>query len=150
MRLAAAASSKRHASVLLNKTACVRVTSRDKIILRHVPINSMATMSLFGQSSDGRREPKSLVEFRAGKMKLEGKTVTADTRKGLVYLKMEDTLLHFYWKDRQTGKVEDVSMCSHRQEHISTKYAPTPAPFCSINGTHSDNGFLPFYMYCTV
>ena len=73
--------------------------------------SSMATMSLFGQNSDGRREPKSLVEFRAGKMKLEGKTVTADTRKGLVYLKMmEDTLLHFYWKDRQTGKVEDVSV----------------------------------------
>ena len=66
--------------------------------------------ALFGQgASDGRREPKSLVEFRAGKMKQRGTTVSADTRKGLVYLKVEDSLLHFYWKDRQTGKVEDVS-----------------------------------------
>ena len=66
-------------------------------------------MALFGQSSDGRREPKSLVEFRAGKMKLSGSTVTAETRKGLVYMKMEDGLLHYYWKDRKTGEVVDVS-----------------------------------------
>ena len=67
--------------------------------------------ALFGQgSNNGRREPKSLVEFRAGKMTLKGTTVTADTRKGLVYMKlMEDQLLHFYWKDRSTGEVVDVS-----------------------------------------
>ena len=66
-------------------------------------------MALFGQSGDGRREPKSLVEFRAGKMTLNGSTVTADTRKGLVYMKLEDGLLHFCWKDRQNGEVVDVS-----------------------------------------
>ena len=65
--------------------------------------------ALFGQSSDGRREPKSLVEFRAGKMKRTGSTVTADTRKGLAFMKMEDGLLHFLWKDRKSGEVVDVS-----------------------------------------
>ena len=65
--------------------------------------------ALFGQTSDGRREPKSLVEFRAGKMKRTGSTVTADTRKGLAFMKMEDGLLHFLWKDRKSGEVVDVS-----------------------------------------
>ena len=72
---------------------------------------SVVTMAaLFGNSSDGRNEPRSLVEFRAGKMKLTGSTVTADTRKGLVYMKQEDRLMHFYWKDRKNGEVVDVSM----------------------------------------
>lgn len=66
-------------------------------------------MALFGNSNDGRSEPRSLVEFRAGKMKLSGSTVTADTRKGLVYMKQEDRLMHFYWKDRKSGEVVDVS-----------------------------------------
>ena len=65
--------------------------------------------ALFGNGSDGRREPKSLVEFRAGKMKLSGGTVTADERKGLVYMKQEDRLMHFCWKDRNSGDVVDVS-----------------------------------------
>lgn len=66
-------------------------------------------MALFGGAGDGRREPRSLVEFRAGKMTLNNGTVTADTRKGLVYMKTSDSLLHFCWKDRQTGEVADVS-----------------------------------------
>lgn len=65
--------------------------------------------ALFGNSSDGRREPRSLVEFRAGKMTLSGSTVTADVRKGLIYMKQEDRLMHFYWKDRNNGEVIDVS-----------------------------------------
>ena len=67
--------------------------------------------ALFGGATDSRREPKSLVEFRAGKMKLAGSTVTADTRKGLVYMKLasEDGLLHFYWKDRKNSQVVDVN-----------------------------------------
>lgn len=65
--------------------------------------------ALFGNSSDGRNEPRSLVEFRAGKMKLAGSTVTADTRKGLIYMKQDDRLMHFYWKDRKNGEVVDVS-----------------------------------------
>ena len=66
-------------------------------------------MALFGESAGRRREPRSLVEFRAGKMKFEGKTVTADVRKGLVYMKLDENLLHFCWKDRQKGTLEDVS-----------------------------------------
>ena len=66
-------------------------------------------MALFGGTADERREPRSLVEFRAGKMSLSQGVVTADKRKGLVYMKTSsDSLLHFCWKDRQTGEVVDV------------------------------------------
>lgn len=66
--------------------------------------------ALFGNASgNSRREPRSLLEFRAGKMKLAGTTVSADTRKGLAYVKMEDGLLHFCWKDRKSGELVDVS-----------------------------------------
>ena len=68
-------------------------------------------MALFGGTGDERREPRSLVEFRAGKMSLSQGVVTADKRKGLVYMKTSsDSLLHFCWKDRQTGEVVDVSL----------------------------------------
>lgn len=66
--------------------------------------------ALFGGSgNDGRREPRSLIEFKAGKMTLSGTTVTADVRKGLVFMKLDDGLVHFYWKDRKTDSVGDVS-----------------------------------------
>lgn len=53
---------------------------------------------------------KYLVEFRAGKMSLKGTTVTPDKRKGLVYIQQtDDSLIHFCWKDRTSGNVEDVS-----------------------------------------
>lgn len=69
--------------------------------------------ALFGGSSgSSRREPRSLVEFRAGKMQLSGTTVTADARKGLIYMKLDDGLVHFYWKDRKNSKVVDVRMLS--------------------------------------
>ncbi|XP_036334195.1 LOW QUALITY PROTEIN: proteasomal ubiquitin receptor ADRM1 homolog [Rhagoletis pomonella] len=49
-----------------------------------------------------------LVEFRAGRMNMIGKMVHPDARKGMVYLtQSEDGLMHFCWKDRATGKVED-------------------------------------------
>lgn len=48
------------------------------------------------------------VEFRAGRMNMVGKMVHPDTRKGLVYVyQAEDGLIHFCWKDRTTGNVED-------------------------------------------
>lgn len=52
---------------------------------------------------------KHLIEFRAGKCFREGNMVKPDTRKGLVYLNQspEDSLMHFYWKDRKTNQVED-------------------------------------------
>lgn len=64
--------------------------------------------SLFGHGGAGRSSNKNLVEFRAGKMKLNGKTVTADKRKGLVYIyQSADSLMHFCWKDRTSGSIED-------------------------------------------
>jgi len=65
-------------------------------------------MALFGGSSGSRSHQKNIVEFRAGKMNLKGSTVTADKRKGLVYVyQSEDGLTHFCWKDRKSGTVED-------------------------------------------
>ncbi|XP_072038021.1 proteasomal ubiquitin receptor ADRM1-like [Amphiura filiformis] len=66
-------------------------------------------MSLFGSSTGGgRSSSKNLVEFRAGKMHLKGTTVTPDKRKGQLYLyQSDDSLMHFCWKDRTTGNVED-------------------------------------------
>lgn len=52
---------------------------------------------------------KYLVEFRAGKMTMKGSTVTPDKRKGQVYIQQtDDSLIHFCWKDRTTGNVDDV------------------------------------------
>ncbi|XP_074606561.1 proteasomal ubiquitin receptor ADRM1-A-like [Acropora palmata] len=66
----------------------------------------MASQGLFGHS--GRSSSKNLVEFRAGKMSLKGTTVTPDKRKGLVSIyQSEDSLMHFCWKERGAGTVED-------------------------------------------
>lgn len=67
----------------------------------------MASGALFGNAS-GRSQSKNLVEFRAGKMYMKGKMVHPDKRKGLVYVyQSEDSLMHFCWKDRTSGNVED-------------------------------------------
>lgn len=64
-------------------------------------------MALFGNSAVASSS-KNLVEFRAGKMTLRGTTVTADKRKGRVYIyQSDDSLMHFCWKDRTTGTIED-------------------------------------------
>ncbi|KAL0594540.1 Proteasomal ubiquitin receptor ADRM1 [Plecturocebus cupreus] len=71
----------------------------------------MATSgALFPSLVPGSRgaSSKYLVEFRAGKMSLKGTTVTPDKRKGLVYIQQtDDSLIHFCWKDRTSGNVED-------------------------------------------
>lgn len=62
--------------------------------------------ALFGAS--GSTRSKNLIEFKAGKMTLNGKMVQPDKRKGLVYVhQSDDSLMHFCWKDRSSGKVED-------------------------------------------
>ena len=100
-------------------------------------------MALFGGTADERREPRSLVEFRAGKMSLSQGVVTADKRKGLVYMKTSsDSLLHFCWKDRQTGEVVDV-----RPYYINF---PQPFPclsHISLTFTHSQT-FSLFSSLC--
>ncbi|GFO16366.1 proteasomal ubiquitin receptor adrm1 [Plakobranchus ocellatus] len=64
--------------------------------------------ALFGNTASSRSQSKNLVEFRAGKMHMKGKMVHPDKRKGLVYVyQSDDSLMHFCWKDRTTGSVED-------------------------------------------
>ncbi len=62
-------------------------------------------------SSGGARNTnasKALVEFRAGKMNLNGTLVTPDKRRGQVMIEQgDDQLMHFKWKDRSTGQIED-------------------------------------------
>ncbi|XP_048861402.1 proteasomal ubiquitin receptor ADRM1 [Brienomyrus brachyistius] len=70
----------------------------------------MSSGALFPSLVSGSRgsSSKNLVEFRAGKMSLKGSTVTPDKRKGLVYIQQtDDSLIHFCWKDRTSGNVED-------------------------------------------
>lgn len=48
-----------------------------------------------------------MLEFRAGKMSLEGKHVVPDTRKGLVRIgRGEEGLIHFQWLDRVQNIIE--------------------------------------------
>ncbi|NP_001079594.1 proteasomal ubiquitin receptor ADRM1-B isoform X1 [Xenopus laevis] len=70
----------------------------------------MSSGALFPSLVPGSRgsSSKYLVEFRAGKMSLKGSTVTPDKRKGLVYIQQtDDSLIHFCWKDRTSGSVDD-------------------------------------------
>lgn len=72
----------------------------------------MSSGALFPSLVSGSRgsSSKYLVEFRAGKMSLKGNVVTPDKRKGMVYIQQsDDSLIHFCWKDRTTGNIEDVS-----------------------------------------
>ncbi|XP_074648205.1 proteasomal ubiquitin receptor ADRM1-like [Tubulanus polymorphus] len=68
----------------------------------------MATGALFGGATGARSQSQNLVEFRAGKMFMRGKMVHPDKRKGMVYVyQSDDSLMHFCWKDRTSGVVED-------------------------------------------
>ncbi|XP_012274243.1 proteasomal ubiquitin receptor ADRM1 homolog isoform X2 [Orussus abietinus] len=67
----------------------------------------MSSGALFGNSTV-RGASKNLVEFKAGKMTMKEQMVYPDTRKGLLYVyQSDDTLMHFCWKDRTSGVVED-------------------------------------------
>ena len=67
----------------------------------------MARPFLFGGSGQ-QSQSKYLVEFKAGKMQMQGKMVHAISKKGTVYLNQtDDALIHFCWKDRTTGQTED-------------------------------------------
>ena len=73
--------------------------------------------ALFGNNAASRSQSKNLVEFKAGKMFMKGKMVHPDKRKGQIYVyQSDDSLMHFCWKDRSSGSVEDVSHL------ITTKY----------------------------
>jgi len=66
-------------------------------------------MALFsGGGNRNTNSSKALVEFRAGKMSMNGTLVTPDKRKGLVMVEQgDDQLMHFKWKDRSSGNIED-------------------------------------------
>lgn len=71
----------------------------------------MASPVLFstGASPASTSGTRNLVEFKAGKMEMRDKMVHPIKKQGLVYLRqsMDDNLMHFCWKDRQSGVVED-------------------------------------------
>merc|ERR1739838_816214 len=65
------------------------------------------TSALFGGSTRSGSS-KHLVEFRAGKMYMKAQMVHPDKRKGQVYIyQADDSLMHFCWKDRTSGTVEE-------------------------------------------
>ncbi|KAK4293317.1 hypothetical protein Pmani_033977 [Petrolisthes manimaculis] len=69
-------------------------------------VSNIMSSALFGAST--RSSSKNLVEFRCGKMYLKGQMVHPDKRKGQLYLyQADDSLMHFCWKDRGTGTVEE-------------------------------------------
>lgn len=87
----------------------------------------MSSGALFPSLVSGSRSSSSkyLVEFRAGKMTLKGSTVTPDKRKGSVYIQQtDDSLIHFCWKDRTSGTVEDVRAvyCWHASDDVLYQY----------------------------
>ena len=58
--------------------------------------------------------PSPLVEMKAGKLSLEGTTVTADPRKGVLLVrKSDDNLMHLQWKERNASTVEDDLIVFH-------------------------------------
>ncbi|PWA31684.1 hypothetical protein CCH79_00006507 [Gambusia affinis] len=80
------------------------------LFLQQTVLLIMASGALFPSLVSGSRgsSSKYLVEFRAGKMTMKGSTVTPDKRKGQVYIQQtDDSLIHFCWKDRTTGNVDD-------------------------------------------
>ncbi len=82
---------------------------------------ALTASPLFG-TPETRNQNKNLVEFRAGKMFMShGNMVHPDTRKGLVYVyQSADGLMHFCWKDRTSGAVEDVSTTVENSASTST------------------------------
>ena len=63
-------------------------------------------MALFQSNTGSGSGSKNIVEFKCGKMSLSGTTVTADKRKGQLFIYRDDCT-HFCWKDRTSGKTED-------------------------------------------
>uniref|UniRef100_A0A803TA69 ADRM1 26S proteasome ubiquitin receptor n=1 Tax=Anolis carolinensis TaxID=28377 RepID=A0A803TA69_ANOCA len=102
----------------------------------------MSSGALFPSLVPGSRgsSSKYLVEFRAGKMSLKGSTVTPDKRKGLVYIQQtDDSLIHFCWKDRTSGNVEDEPKSEKDEEHCRkvNEYLNNPPMPGALGGSGS-------------
>ncbi|KAF5176137.1 Proteasomal ubiquitin receptor adrm1 [Thalictrum thalictroides] len=116
--------------LLLSCVVVVFVESRFRFPLAHISI-ALAADTVFGSESDSSQLKKKqqreqqlllyqettmdvptmediMLEFRAGKMFMEGTRVVPDTRKGLVRIaRGEEGLVHFQWIDRTQNVVED-------------------------------------------
>lgn len=63
--------------------------------------------SLLQDQSSSNHDQGSLVDFKAGKLVLQGTTVTADPRKGRLVLLQEEGLTKLQWRLRPSDTVED-------------------------------------------
>lgn len=72
--------------------------------------------------SDLQNHYPRLMQFLAGKMIVDGKRVSADTRKGRIYLELtDDGFVNLCWEDLITGKKEDEYLV-----------VPNDAIFCAV------------------
>jgi len=86
-------------------------------------------MALFQQNASSSGGSKNLVEFKCGKMSLSGTTVTADKRKGLLYI-YRDECTHFCWKDRTSGKIDtDLMIFPNDAEFVAVPQCTTGRVF---------------------
>ena len=86
-----------------------------------------------------------MLEFRAGKMFLEGKKVVPDTRKGLVRIaRAEEGLVHFQWLDRTQNVVEDDQII-FPNEAVFEKVNQTSGRVYILKFTSDDRKFF-FWM----
>ena len=72
---------------------------------------AFAASNLFGAPQQQQQQGQApALTFRAGKMHKTGTTVRADTRKGQIVIVGDQSFIHFQWKDRVTGVIEDDLM----------------------------------------
>jgi hypothetical protein len=72
--------------------------------------SSQVARNLFETAKNQKKKSPYLLEFKAGKLlRSTGNLLTADKRKGLVFVKVsaDDSLLHVCWKERNSEQVED-------------------------------------------
>ncbi|KAK8635456.1 hypothetical protein V6N13_004193 [Hibiscus sabdariffa] len=108
---AAAADIQNSSFLLITKSfACKRkfdqIQQRIKLYINRFLKEVEQMSSSFAEAFPAMQE--TLLEFRAGKMLLEGKRVLPDTRKGLIRIaRGEEGLVHFQWLDRTLNVIED-------------------------------------------
>jgi 26S proteasome regulatory subunit N13 len=95
---------------------CGRSLHRPPIRQRTMASNLFAAAAQATDTSAG----KLLVAFRAGKMTVAaGNRVTADTRRGKIEVRQgSDQLIHFQWRDRQTGDIVDDLIVFPDEAHL--------------------------------